>query len=221
MSKNAAIDFSLYLISNRQAVPRNRTLSEVVEQALAAGVRAVQLREKDLSAAELLRLAGELRRLTRRYGARLLINDRLDVALAARADGVHLGESSLPTAEARRLLGPQALIGRSTHHLEDALQAGREGADFVTFSPIYFTPSKAAYGAPQGLAALQQVCAACPLPVFALGGLRRERIGEVRAAGAAGIALISAIVAAPDPGRAARDMLAELTASDQTSKHTS
>ena len=193
------IDFKLYLISDRHGLPPGRSLIETVAAALAGGVRAVQLREKDLCPRELLPLALELRQLTRRFGARLLINDRIDIAQAVAADGVHLAGSSLPTAIARHLLGPSALIGVSTHQLDEVLTAARDGADFVTFGPVYPTPSKAAYGAPVGLDALRRVCAAAPLPVFALGGIKTPHLPELMAAGAAGIALISAILSAEDP----------------------
>lgn len=200
----------LCLITDRTRIPAGRTLPETVEAALAGGVRMVQLREKDLGADALYRLARTLKHLTARYGARLLINDRIDVALAAEADGVHLGEQSLPTAVARGLLGPQAVIGRSTHHPQAVARAAAQGADFVTFSPIYPTPSKAAYGPPQGVEALRRVCVDTPLPVLALGGMTCERIHEVRAAGAAGVALISAVMAAPDPQMAARQLLSAM-----------
>lgn len=200
----------LYLITDRKRVPAGRTLYETVESALSGGVRMVQLREKDLPADELYRLAVALKAVTDRYGARLLINDRVDVALAAEADGVHLGEHSLPTGAARRLLGERAVIGRSVHRPEDIATAAAQGADFVTFSPVYFTPSKAAYGAPQGLEALRRACTAADLPVLALGGIRQERIPEVRSAGAAGVALISAVMASADPETASRALLAEM-----------
>jgi thiamine-phosphate pyrophosphorylase len=204
-----AAAFGLYLITDRKLVPEGSNLFAIVEQALAGGVRAVQLREKDLPADELFRYAVELRDLTARYGASLLINDRIDIALAVVADGVHLGEHSLPTSVARRLLGSEATIGRSTHRVEDIVQAAAEGADFVTFSPIYFTPSKAPYGQPQGLAPLRRACAASRLPVLALGGIRQDRIRAVRAAGASGVALISAVLTAADPEAATRALLAE------------
>lgn len=202
--------FRLYLISDRKLVPEGKSLLKTIEQTLIGGVRALQLREKDLPPDELYRLALDLKSLAERYGASLLINDRIDVAMAVGADGVHLGEHSLPTSAARRILGNKAIIGRSTHRVEDTLQAATEGADFVTFSPIYFTPSKAPYGEPQGVDALRCACAASPLPVLALGGIRQDRIREVRSAGAAGIALISALLQASDPASAARSLLAEM-----------
>jgi thiamine-phosphate pyrophosphorylase len=196
-------DFTLCLITDRLSLPPGRDLLQTIEQALIGGVGAVQLREKDLSAAELFELALPLRALTRRHGATLLINDRIDVALAVEADGVHLGHGSLPATGARVLLGPQKLIGISTHQLDQIPLAARDGADFITFSPVYFTPSKAPYGAPQGIERLQSACRASAIPVFALGGIRLEHLDEVRAAGAHGIALISAIFAADDPATAA------------------
>lgn len=206
MTTRARVDFKLYLITDRRALAPGRSLGETVAAALAGGVRAVQLREKDLSPRELLPLALELRSLTRRFGARLLINDRIDLAQAVEADGVHLAGSSLPTTVARRLLGPEALIGVSTHHLDEVLAAAREGADFVTFGPVYPTPSKAAYGAPVGLDALRSACSASPLPVFALGGIKAPHIPELLEAGASGIALISAILASSAPQLAAENL---------------
>ncbi|MBN2645532.1 MAG: thiamine phosphate synthase [Desulfuromonadaceae bacterium] len=201
-------DFSLYLISDRHQLPAGQSLEQVIEAALDGGVGAVQLREKDLPTDALYELACRLRRLTRAYGARLLINDRIDIALAAGADGVHLTEQSLPVAIARQLLGEQRLIGVSTHALQRASEVAEQGADFITFSPIYATPSKAAYGAPQGLDRLREVCDRVRVPVLALGGINAERAHEVRTAGAHGIALISAILCARDPAAAARAFLA-------------
>jgi len=198
------IAFTLYLITDRHQVPPGRTLLETVEAALEGGVRAVQLREKDLNAAALLPLAEGLRALTRRYSARLLINDRIDVALAVEADGVHLGGHSLPVAVARRLLGPRRLIGASTHHLDEIARSATAGADFVTFGPVFDTPSKLAYGEPLGVETLRLACQNSPLPVFALGGIKPRHLFALNAAGAAGVAVISAIVAAADPTSAAR-----------------
>jgi thiamine-phosphate pyrophosphorylase len=205
------VDFDLYLITDRRQVPAGRTLVETLRAALEGGVRAVQLREKDLPAAELLPLAQELRGLTARHGARLLVNDRLDVALAVGADGVHLGGHSLPVAVARRILGPEKLIGVSTHHPEEVPAAARDGADFVTIGPVWFTPSKAAYAEPVGLEQLRAACAA-DLPVFALGGVTGDRLPAILAAGAAGAALVSAILAAPDAAAATTTLLARLRA---------
>ncbi|BCR05952.1 putative thiamine-phosphate synthase [Desulfuromonas versatilis] len=205
------VDFNLYLITDRKAVPPGRSLPEVIRGALEGGVRAVQLREKDLGARELYPLALELRRLTREFGARLLINDRIDVALAVEADGVHLGGQSLGAAAARRILGPGRLIGVSTHSLAEAETAQGEGADFLTFGPVYPTPSKAAYGAPVGPGELERTCRALRIPVFALGGVKERHIPEILSAGAAGIALISALITSPAPRSTAANLLKRLT----------
>lgn len=204
------LDFNLYLITDRRQAPPGRTLVDVVRAACEGGVRSVQLREKDLTAGELFPLALELRTLTRQYGARLLINDRIDIALGVDADGVHLGGHSLPTAAARKILGPERLIGVSTHCPDEIAAAARDGADFVTFGPVYFTPSKAPYGKPAGLELLAAACHASPLPVFALGGINPERAKEVMTAGAYGVALISAILAEPEPAAAIRTFISLL-----------
>lgn len=200
------VDFSLYLISDRGQTG-GRLLVEVVASALAGGVRAVQLREKDLPARQMFELAMQLRQLTREAGARLLINDRVDVALAVDAEGVHLGTNGMPVREARRLLGHNRLIGYSAHGLNEALQAQADGADFITFGPVYHTPSKAPYGEPVGVAAMQTACRALAIPLFALGGVKEAAVPELMAAGARGVALISAIIAAPDPRQAAASIL--------------
>ncbi len=205
-----SLDFSLYLITDRTQVPPGRTLLENVHAALDGGVKGVQLREKDLDARDLYRLALEVRRLTERYEARLLINDRADIALAVGADGVHLGGTSLPVETVRRLVGPERLIGASTHSLQEISQAQEGGADFVTFGPVYFTPSKSAYGPPVGLEKLKAACAGSALPVFALGGVNALRIPEVMAAGASGVALISAVLASYDPSFAASAIIESL-----------
>lgn len=209
MSDVARVDFNLYLITDRKQVPGG-DLCAAVERALRGGVRAVQLREKDLPSGELYQLALKLKELTTRYGARLIINDRLDIALAADADGVHLGESSLPVARVRELAGARLLIGVSCHDLAGALAAQQGGADFITFSPVFYTPSKAGYGEPVGTERLAEACRELRIPVFALGGIKKDSVRTVLGHGAHGIALISAILAADDPEGAAREMLALL-----------
>ncbi len=205
-SSNKVLDFRLYFVTDRHQTA-GRPLPDVVWAALDGGVRAIQLREKDLEGGELYRLATRLRDLTAHYAARLLINDRLDVALAVDADGVHLGQTSFPVRTARQLLGADKLIGVSTHSPPEI--AAAEGADFVVFGPVYFTPSKAAYGEPQGLERLRQAVRRSSTPLFAIGGIQTGRIAAVRAAGAYGIALISALSSVAEPSRAAQDLLAE------------
>ena len=192
------VDFRLYLITDRMQTA-GRLLPAVVADALRGGLRAVQLREKDLTAGQLFELAVELRQLTREYGAKLLINDRIDVALAVDADGVHLGKAGLPLPEARRILGSGRLIGYSAHSVDEAVRAQLGGADFVTLGPVYQTPSKALYGEPLGVGTLAEATRAVTLPVFALGGIKQPSVAEVLSAGAHGVSLISAIMGAPNP----------------------
>ena len=163
----------------------------------------MQLRDKELPGRPLLALAERLRAATARTGALLFVNDRLDVALAAGADGVQLGTGSMPADVARRLLPAGTLIGVSTHAPGEA----PAGADFALFGPVWATPSKT--GA-QGEDRLREAVRAAPIPVLAIGGVTAERIAAARAAGAAGVAVIRAILAAPDPRAATRALLAAL-----------
>lgn len=202
-------DFDLYLISDR-TLTEGRDLCAVIHQALDGGVRAVQLREKDLSGKALFELAEKIAVLCGRYHAQLFINDRVDVALAVDAAGVQLGKTSLPIGTARALLGREKLIGFSSHGVDEALAAQRDGADFVLFGPVYFTPSKAPYGAPQGVAALKEIVEKVALPVYAIGGINAARLRETMTTGVRGVALISAIIGAEIPTAAARMILTKL-----------
>ncbi len=181
-----------------------------VTAALSGGVRLIQLREKHLKARQLLRLAKKLRRITRDYGASLLINDRLDIALASEADGVHLTVSSFSPKEARRLLGKGRLIACSTHSKEQALLAQGAGADFITLGPVFYTPSKAVYGEPLGLEDFKEIAKKIKIPVFALGGIKKTNVKEVRRAGAYGHAMISEIMAADEIKETTENILKEI-----------
>ncbi|MGH7874752.1 MAG: thiamine phosphate synthase [Candidatus Binatia bacterium] len=205
----STLDFALYLVTDRTQT-QGRDLLTVLEQALDGGVKALQLREKDLSGKELFALAEKAKRLCDRYSAQLFINDRIDVALAIDAAGVQLGKYSIPTDVARILLGPQRTIGVSTHSAEEAQKAEQNGADFILFGPVFFTPSKARYGAPQGLAALQKTLAKTSLPVYAIGGIKVENVARVRQTPIQGIALISAVLSAADPKKEVKNLLALL-----------
>lgn len=204
--------FRVYFVTDRKQTA-GRPLVDVVHAALDGGIRGVQIREKDLDGRALHALAERLRVLTRRYDARLLINDRIDVALAVDADGVHLGHDSFPVETARRLLGPARLIGASTH--SEAEIAAAQAADFIVFGPVYATPSKAAYGAPQGLDKLERAVVQSTVPVLAIGGITAARVPGIIEAGAQGIALISAISAAPDPAQAARALVRAMERGDR------
>jgi len=176
-----------------------------VDEAIKGGVNLIQLREKDLPTGELLALAIRLREVTRGR-ALLVINDRLDVAMAAGADGVHLPENGLPVAIARWLLGQHTLIGRSVHSEEAAAEAEQAGADYVQLGTIYATESKPD-AKPAGPDLVRKVSGAVGIPVLAVGGVRAENAADVIEAGASGASVISAIEAAADPQAAARQLV--------------
>lgn len=201
-----AVNFSLYLITDRKNT-RGREISFVVEEALKGGVQAVQLREKGLSSRDLYTAAYELRKLTARYDAKLFINDRLDIALAVGADGIHLGNSSIPLHRARKILGAKRLIGVSCHNTVSAISAQENGADFITFGPVFYTPSKAVFGNPVGVDKLGGIIELLRIPVFALGGVNRGNAPQVIEAGAHGIALVSAVMAAECPHEETKSLL--------------
>ncbi len=200
-----AVDFRLYLITDRKQT--RSPLSEAVRLALQGGVRAVQLREKDLPVRDFLELARDIRKITNEFGAKLFINDRVDVAVAIDADGVHLGHQSMPPEAVRKVVGARMLIGVSTHSLEEARTAEAGGADLITFGPIFATSSKLQYGRPVGIDALKRAAQEVAVPVFGLGGIKRENIHEVMSAGADGIAMISAVFAADNIQQASQDVL--------------
>ena len=199
-------NWGVFLVTDRKQTA-GRELVEVLSQAFAGGVRAIQLREKDLETVEMYRLGERLLSMTRKAGAALIINDRVDVAMALGADGVHLTRKSLPPREARALVGSDLLLGVSCHGLADVREAVEGGVDYLLFGPIYATPSKASYGPPLGLDMLRQARAICPIPILAIGGITAPRVPEALGAGADGVAVISAILAAPDPGRASRELI--------------
>lgn len=208
------------LVTDRRRFPAPRdgeamaaSEMQAVETALGSGVGIVQLREKDLDGGALLARADALRALCDRRGARLVVNDRVDVARIAGADGVHLPASGLSVAEARALLPSGALVGRSAHSSAELGVA--EDADYVVFGPVFDTPSKRAFGAPQGLEGLRRAVAETAAPLVAIGGLDAEHAEAIAAAGAAGIAAISALLDHPEAaGRMAASMKAASGCSD-------
>jgi thiamine-phosphate pyrophosphorylase len=201
----------LCLVTDR-AQTGGRDLIAVVRDCLAAGLPAVQLREKELGAEALAGLGRALRALTSARGALLIVNDRLDVALAVGADGVQRTSTSLPVADIRAIADKRLGIGASVHSREEAIAAAEAGADWVVFGPIYDTPSKRHYGPPQGLGALERVASALDIPLIAIGGITPERVRDVRRSGATGVAAISAILAASSPADATKRFLEALSA---------
>jgi thiamine-phosphate pyrophosphorylase len=194
------------LITDRRAAAR--PLTEVVEAALEAGFTAVQLREKDLSARELYDLAKELREITARHGALLIVNDRLDVAAAVGADGAHLGWTSLSPQAAHKAFGDRLALGVSAHNVVEVRQAIRSRADYIQFGPIFPTPSKQGLVGPVGLPLLREMAIPSPTPVVAVGGIDAANVASVVASHAAGVAVVRAVMADADPLEAARRLIA-------------
>ena len=195
-------DLSLYLVTDR-GLSRGRTSADIVREAVAGGVTCVQLRDKHSSTRELIAEARRLKALLRPAGIPLIINDRLDVALAVEADGVHLGQQDMDIADARILAGPAMIIGISVESLEDAIRAERQGADYLGLSPVFATPTKTDTAAPLGLEGVARIRRTVALPLV---GIKTDNAAAVITAGADGVAVVSAIVAAACPRTAAAEL---------------
>lgn len=197
----------LYLILDDTSAG-GRSLVSVLREAAGAGARLFQYRNKLGSGAEAYRQALALRRAAADAGALFLVNDRCDLALAVEADGVHLGQQDLPLEMARRLLGPGRIVGVSTHRPEQVLEADRGGADYIGFGPVYAPRSKTDHDPVVGLEGLRAVRPLTRVPIFAIGGIGPEQVEAVRSAGADGVAVISAVLGAPDIAGAVQGLLA-------------
>jgi thiamine-phosphate pyrophosphorylase len=200
-----SFDLSLYLVTD-DSLTAGRSLEQIVTQAISGGVTAVQIREKRASTREFLDQARWMRRITREAGVYLIVNDRIDVALAVDADGVHVGQTDMPADTARALLGDERVLGVTAADSAEAELAHRQGADYVGCSAVFSTPTKTDTGPPIGLRGLSELAGAVQLPVVAIGGIQAGNAAEVIRAGAAGIAVVSAIVAADDPRAAAAEL---------------
>ena len=198
------IDYSLYLVTDR-GLAQGRETVNIVRAAIAGGVTCVQLREKHCATRVFIEEAQVLKALldTLAYKIPLIINDRLDIALAIGADGVHLGQTDMPIRDARRLVGSSMIIGISAESIADAIRAEAEGADYIGISPVFATPTKADTAPPLGLEGVRQIRAAVSLPLVAIGGIQKENASAVIRAGADGVAVVSAIVTAACPRKAA------------------
>ena len=198
-----AKDLLLYLCTDR-ILAKGRPLAEAVDAAIAGGVTMVQLREKNAETLEFYTIARELAAITRRRGVPLVINDRIDIALAIGAGGLHLGQTDMPLAEARRLVGKDMFIGISASTVEEALKAERGGADYLGVGAVFPTGSKADAGEAVGIVRVTEIRAAVKLPIVAIGGIGPANAASVMAAGADGVAVISAILSQPDIKYAAK-----------------
>jgi len=199
------IDYSLYLVTDRE-LSRGRTTQQIVEAALRGGVTCVQLREKTCSTLEFITHALSIKDHLKRHNVPLIINDRVDIAQAVNADGVHLGQSDMPIEMAKVILKDSMIIGISAESLKDAVQAEKDGADYIGVSPIFATPTKTDTAPPLGLEGLREMRKSVKIPLVGIGGLNKKNAGEVIKNGADGVAVVSAIVAADDPEKAAREL---------------
>jgi thiamine-phosphate pyrophosphorylase len=191
-------NWKLYIITD-QELSGGKSHLQIAEQAIQGGADVIQLRDKNVSSRELYFAAHQIREISHQYQLPFIVNDRLDIALAVEADGLHLGQEDLPASIARKILGSEQILGVSATSLEEALQAEKDGADYLGVGPIYEARStKADAGEPKGLSLLSEIRRNCQIPIIAIGGINLKNIKAVFKAGADGIAVISAIVAAPE-----------------------
>jgi thiamine-phosphate pyrophosphorylase len=214
ISSNKGLGF--ILITNRNICEAK--LVDIISQAIDGGVETVQLREKDLSTDELYVLASEIREITREKGANLIINDRVDIALAVDADGVHLGWKSLGIGIVRTMIGHDKLIGFSAHNLQEARKAEDSGADYVTISPVFDTANKDYFIAPLGTEEIGKIKEEIGIPVIALGGINENNVNGVLENGADGIAVISAILQSENPRQSASRLYKEIKKNESKSE---
>jgi thiamine-phosphate pyrophosphorylase len=196
------VDYSLYLVTDRDVL-RGKDLFEAVEKAVKGGVTLVQLREKNISGGEFYSLAVELKKLTKHYNIPLIINDRLDIALAADADGLHIGQDDLPLTVARKLLGSGKLLGYSVSNEDEAAYGQQNGADYLGAGTVFYTGTKADIGEPIGALMLEKIKKRVNIPVVGIGGINAENAGLLKKTGIDGISVISAILGRDDIENAA------------------
>lgn len=191
------IDYSLYLVTDRSFL-KDKPLQQAVEEAILGGVTLVQLREKNASTREFYEIAKEVKKVTDHYKVPFLINDRLDIAQAVNADGVHLGQSDMPLITARKILGKDKIIGISAGNVDEALEAEKNGADYVGIGTIFFTGTKKDIDTPIGIEGLRKIYSSINIPAVAIGGVNGSNFREVLSTGVDGISVISAILGKSD-----------------------
>jgi thiamine-phosphate pyrophosphorylase len=197
---------ALCVVTDRQAA-RGRSIVDVVQQAIAGGATMIQLREKIASTREMLDIGRALLTVTRPARIPLIVNDRIDVAIALGAEGVHVGQSDMPAALARQMIGPDTILGVSAEEVQHAIDAERDGADYVGAGDVFGTPTKADACAPIGAEGLSAIVRATRCPVIAIGGINFDNAADAIAAGSVGLAVISAVVSADDPAEASKRLL--------------
>jgi len=207
------IDYSLYLVTDRPLC-LGKDLVDVVKAAVAGGVTMIQLREKDASTREFLAVGLKIKKILAGTDVPLIVNDRVDIALALEAEGVHLGNHDMPYEKARKILGEDRIIGFSAESVEDAVHASRLGVDYIGVSPVYTTPTKPELETGLGLEGLREIRSVTRLPLVAIGGMNASNCREAIESGADGVAVVSAVCSATDPGRAARALISEIRAGE-------
>lgn len=197
-----SIDYSLYLVTNRDLLLED--FFRVIQQAVEGGFKIVQLREKDISAREMITIGKKLKVFLKPLGIPLIINDRVDVAFAVQADGVHLGQADISVRDARKILGKDAIIGLSVETLEQGISAQIEEVNYITASPVFPAKTKKDWVPPWNLADLKQLCSFSKFPVIAIGGIDLTNLDQILNCGVCGVAIISALFSAPCPKVAAQ-----------------
>lgn len=197
-------DYSVYLCTDRDLMS-TQTLEEAVEQAIIGGTTLIQLREKDCSSRDFYETAVSIKKITEKYNVPLIINDRLDIALAVDAEGVHLGQSDLPAKEARQILGEDKIIGVSARNQELAIQAYEDGADYLGVGAMYATSTKKD-AKPTTKEELARIRSSVPIPIVVIGGVNETNVTDFKGTGIDGVAVVSAIIAKPDIEEAARNL---------------
>lgn len=203
-------ELRLYAITDERFHP-GREMVSVMEQAILGGAKVLQLRDKWSSKREVLEKAKRLRELTAKHQVLFIVNDYIDIALSVDADGVHLGQDDLPLAEARRIIGKEKLIGISTHRIEEARQAEKEGADYLGVGPVFATQTKADVVSPVGLSYVREAAAEITIPWVAIGGIKKHNVEQVIEAGAKRICAVTEIVGADDVKRTCEEFLQKLS----------
>ena len=204
------LESRLFVVTDRHQT-NGRPLVPLLQRVLTVGAPAIQLRERDLPAKELVTLAREVQAVMASRRSQLLINDRVDVALTMEGVGVHLRSDSLPVSVARQLLGAQRLLGISVHAVEEAVRVESQGVDYIVLGPIYETPTKQMFGPPLGIQTLEKACRLVRIPIIGIGGVTAARVREMRSAGAFGVAVITAVLGAINVESAARELLDAVT----------
>lgn len=208
MNKNK-VDYSLYLVTDRN-LTLARELLYVIEEAILGGVTIVQLREKDSLTRDFYQLAKQVAEMTKKYQVPLIINDRLDIALAVNAEGLHIGQSDLPYQVARKILGPDAIIGLSVESIQDAEDAESLDVDYLGISPVFSTNTKTDIAQPLGLEGIKAIRKFSQHKLVAIGGINKSNTKEIISAGADGIAVVTAICSAQSPRNASNQLIEEI-----------